>query len=64
MNGEDFLNDLLLKGLLVKREDCEVTDVSPCIADSTRIKFIGRINKSLGCPAGALPGHTKLQAHE
>jgi len=48
MNGEDFLNDLLLKGLLVKREDCEVTDVSPCIADSTRIKFIGRINKSLG----------------
>ena len=48
MSGEHFLNDLLLKGLLVRSEDCEVTDVSPCIADDTRIKFMGKINRKLG----------------
>jgi len=48
MDGERFLDDLLLKGLLTTREDCEVTDVSPCIADNTRIKFMGKINRSLG----------------
>ena len=48
MSGGRLLDDLLLKGLLLSREDCEVTDVSPCIADNTRIKFMGKINKSLG----------------
>jgi len=48
VSGGRFLDDLLLKGLLVTVEDCEVTDVSPCIADNTRIKFIGKINRSLG----------------
>ncbi|OGD46525.1 hypothetical protein A3K69_01825 [Candidatus Bathyarchaeota archaeon RBG_16_57_9] len=47
MSGGRLLDDLLLKGLLIKREDCEVTDVSPCIADNTRIKFIGKINRKL-----------------
>lgn len=41
------MNDLLLKGLLVDKEDCEVLDVSPCIAESTRIKFVAKINRVL-----------------
>jgi len=48
LSGGRFLDDLLLKGLLIKKEDCEVTDVSPCIADKTRIKFMGRISRKLG----------------
>ena len=41
------MNDLLLKGLLVDKEDCEVLDVSSCIAESTRIKFVAKINRVL-----------------
>ena len=48
MSGGRLLDDLLLKGLLLSKEDCEVTDISPCIADNTRIKFIGKIDKKLG----------------
>jgi len=47
MSGSSLLDDLLLKGLLISREYCEVIDVSPCIADITRIKFMGKINRRL-----------------
>jgi len=48
VSGGRLLDDLLLKGLLITIEDSDVTDVSPCIADNTRIKFMGKINRSLG----------------
>ena len=48
MSGGRLLDDLLLKGLLISRDDCHVTDISPCIADNTRIKFMGKIDRSLG----------------
>ena len=42
-----FVNDLLLRNLLLDRTGVEVLDISPCIADDTRIKFIAKINRSL-----------------
>jgi ArsR family metal-binding transcriptional regulator len=47
LGGGRLLDDLLLKGLLLSIEDYQVMDVSPCIADNTRIKFIGRMNRKL-----------------
>ena len=38
-----LVDDLLLKGALLNRADPGVLDVSPCIADKSRIKFIGKI---------------------
>lgn len=39
-----FVDDLLLKEALLSRTDLEALDVSPCIADNSRNKFIGKIN--------------------
>ena len=47
MSGGRLLDDLLLKGLLLSKEHCEVTEISPCIADNTRVKFIGKIDRKL-----------------
>lgn len=42
------MNDLLLKNLLLDEACVEVLDVSPCMADDTRIKFVAKIDRSLG----------------
>lgn len=48
MNSESsFLADLLLKGLLLGNSSVEDINTSPCIADSSRIKYMAKINRNL-----------------
>ena len=43
-----FLDDLLLKGLLLENSDITDIDISPCIANPDRIKYMTKINRNLG----------------
>ena len=42
-----FLDDLLLKGLLLENSDITDIDISPCIANPDRIKYMAKINRNL-----------------
>jgi ArsR family metal-binding transcriptional regulator len=42
-----FVDDLLLKGLLLVNSDIADIDISPCIADPDRIKYMAKINRNL-----------------
>ena len=42
-----FIDDLLLKGLLLENASLTDIDSSPCIADPDRIKYMAKINRNL-----------------
>jgi len=42
-----FVDDLLLKGLLLVNSDIADIDISPCIADPDRIKYMTKVNRNL-----------------
>lgn len=42
-----FVNDLILKGILLDETSIKEIDISPCIADPERIKFMAKIFRDL-----------------
>jgi len=49
MNSDksSFISDLLFKGILLENTTIEVLDISSCIADTSRIKYMAKIQRNL-----------------
>jgi ArsR family metal-binding transcriptional regulator len=49
MNSDksSFISDLLFKGLLLENTTIKVLDISSCIADTSRIKYMAKIQRNL-----------------
>ena len=46
-NKSSFIDDLLLKGLLIEETSITDLDISPCIANPDRIKYMAKIHRNL-----------------
>ena len=47
VKNPSFINDLLLKGLLLEKTSIKDVEISPCFADPDRIKYMAKISRDL-----------------